>query len=58
MASHTLTFIKDMKDNNIDLDTYDNKIVLEAFYEYLISANPDNRAQYALRVFNKEISHE
>jgi hypothetical protein len=53
MASHTLTFIKDMKDNNIDINKYDTNILLEAFYEYLISANPDKRASYALRVFNK-----
>ena len=50
---HTDSFILAMSNAGIDFNRYDTKIILEAHQAYLLAPVPGNRADYALRIFNK-----
>jgi hypothetical protein len=51
--TYTESFVLAMSTAGIDFNKYDTKIILEAHQAYILAPAPDNRADYALRIFNK-----
>jgi hypothetical protein len=41
-----------MSSKNIDFNKYSVRVLLEAYQAYVLAPNPDNRTEYALRIFN------
>jgi hypothetical protein len=50
--THTDSFIAAMSSKNIDFNKYSVRVLLEAYQAYVLAPNPDNRTEYALRIFN------
>jgi hypothetical protein len=50
---HNESFVLAMGNAGIDFNKFDIKVILDAHQAYLLAPVPDNRTEYALRVFNK-----
>jgi hypothetical protein len=50
---HNESFVLAMGNAGIDFNKYDLKTILQAHQAYLFAPVPDNRIEYALKIFNR-----